>query len=256
VLAITVLMALLIMLAGSIWSIFRNRQTIDASASQRAEQNQRAELGHGMSWVAVETDNPIAVAQALGLRNTSHVSWTHGVEVIYDAQNSDRLIFVTPALDGWVLVAGHALPQPLGNAFADKCTPLIVALSKKFGEAQYFLSYPVLDFFGWAKAENGELIRAFASGDEGVVWNYGYLTASELELGLKHYEFRGLCARHGDAGGAMILIPTQAQVLALAARWSVHPFILSEQIAGDAANGVVGNAPVIWRSALLARHAA
>jgi len=254
---IVALTLLFVVLAGAVWLIARHEKKVYVQVSPPKEQPPRhGRLGLDMSWIAVKTNNPADVACILGLENAVHENWVQGVTTIYATQKSDTSILITPALDKWVLIAGHALPQPLGTNFTDKCTPLIISLSKEFGEAQYFMSYPSLDFFGWAKASNNHLIRAFATGDEGLIWNHGRLTTAELELGLKFYDFRGLSARNGDAGKSIILAPTQLQVLALASQWSVNPAALKKDISGHTTTGFIGQAPLAWRSERLARKAA
>lgn len=201
-----------------------------------------------MSWIAVKSSDPASVARFLGLEGTFQESCWHGIEATYDTKKSDHSIFITPAYKGWVLIVGDALPLPLGPAFSDKCTPLLASLSKEFSEAQYFACHPELDFFCWAKAVDSQLIRAFASSDEGSILNYGRLSSAEITLGLKHFEFRGLSCENGDVGEAINLVPTVAYVLALASHWSVDPVSLSEFSNCSTSEGVIGSAPTVWRS--------
>jgi len=257
VVAIVVLLTTFAVLGGAILLIAHRERTIVVKPqSELMLTKSNAVLGHNMSWIAVKSNDPAQVAKFLRLNTLKISHWKHGLNALYDPRKSDCAIFVTPTFDGWVLIAGHALPQPLGASFVEKCIPLIASLSKEFGEAQYFLSHPSLDFFGWAKAMNGNLRRAFATGDEGVLWNHGRLTVAEQTLGLKFYELRGLYERNGDAGGPMILEPTETHVLSLAAQWSVNPAALGPRITGKRQTGFLGQAPAIWRSKLTLRKAA
>ena len=81
---------------------------------------------------------------------------------------------------------------------------------------QYFFSYPPLDFYAWARVCDGRLQRAFAVTDEGIVWNKGRASKEERDLGLKLFELRGVEGRSGDAGGELILHPTEDHVMRLA----------------------------------------
>ena len=63
-------------------------------------------------------------------------------------------------------------------------------LASHFPEAQYFLCYAPLDFFGWVRVFDGKLTRAFAIGDEGIIWNKGRPTREEKGLGLRFSEIR------------------------------------------------------------------
>ena len=81
-------------------------------------------------------------------------------------------------LSGWTFVVGLSLPYPVGRSFVDKCTPMLLRLGAEFIEVQYFFSYPPIDFFAWARIVHGRLIRAFAIGDEGTIWNRGNVSAA------------------------------------------------------------------------------
>ena len=72
-------------------------------------------------------------------------------------------------------------------------------------------------------------MRAFAVTDEGIVWNKGRASKEERALGLKLFELRGVRERKGDAGGEMILHPTEDHVMRLASRWSIDPTTLYEE---------------------------
>ena len=151
---------------------------------------------------------------------------------------------------------GLSLPQPLGASFADKCSPLLRDLSATFGEAQYFNTYPPLDYFAWAQAVDGCMCRGLATGDAGVLWNIGRLTRSEKALGLKLFELRGVDKRSGDGGGALLLSPTESQVINLAARWSVNPMALGGRQELQPGVGIVGASPMSWRSEVVRKRAA
>lgn len=51
----------------------------------------------------------------------------------------------------------------------------------------------------------------------------------------------------GDAGGEMILYPTEKHVLGLAKRWSLDPTRLSEVEMQVSALGLIALAPSFWR---------
>ena len=162
------------------------------------------------------------------------------------ATSARRHVFVSPPVDGWTFVVGLPLPHPVGRAFADKCTPLLLDLGAQFPEVQYYFTYPLIDFFAWARIKDGRLVRAFAIGDEGIVWNKGRTTREEKALGLKLFELRGVRGRKGDAGGEIILYPTEDHVMRIAAGWSLDPTMLGEAPA-EASIGYVGLAPLRWR---------
>lgn len=211
-------------------------------------------FGYRMSWLAVRSSDTVRVGAAVGLTHPTRAGWRTGLGAIYGATLGETHVYVTPPVDGWTFVVGLALPHPLGRQFADKCTPFLLELASQFSEVQYFATYPTVDYFAWARFAGGRLQRAFAIGEEGVVWNRGAITAEERTLGLKLFELRGVRDQRGDAGGAILLHPTEAHVLRLADFWSVDP----TRIAGRPASprlGLLGLAPRAWRPQRLQRAA-
>ena len=204
-------------------------------------------FGIEMSWIAVKTEDPMAVLSALGVPSASPANWNSGIGTVYDEALGNRHLFVTPPVEGWVFAISQSLPHPHGRSFADKCTPLLTDLSAKFGDVQYFASYPELDLFAWAKLSAGRFIRAFGIGDEGIVLQRGRTTREERTLGLSLFELRGVRGRRGDAGGELLMHPTHEHVMRLAGAWSVNPTLLAQGHAGSG-RGYIADVPVAWRS--------
>jgi hypothetical protein len=204
-------------------------------------------FGCGMAWLAVRSDDPVAVLEALRLEEPSPCNWNSGIGAAYDDWLGAAHVFVSPPVQGWTFVVGLPLPHPVGRGFIDKCTPLLVDLGGHFDEVQYFFSYPPIDYYAWARVQDGRLVRAFAVTDEGIVWNKGRTSKEERGLGLKLFELRGVRERRGDAGGELILHPTEDHVMRLASRWSIDPTTLYDAHA-PAALGYVARTPQSWRA--------
>lgn len=211
-------------------------------------------FGCGMAWLAVRSDDPLAVLEALRLEEPRPCNWNSGIGAAYDDWLGAAHVFVSPPVQGWTFVVGLPLPHPVGRGFVDKCTPLLVDLGGRFSEVQYFFSYPPIDYYAWARVQDGRLVRAFAVTDEGIVWNKGRTSKEERGLGLKLFELRGVRERRGDAGGELILHPTEDHVMRLASRWSIDPTTLYEAHA-PAALGFVAMAPQGWRAERMRRAA-
>ena len=211
-------------------------------------------FGYGMSWLAIETTDATAVLVAMGLTDTKPANWNSGIGTVYDDALSDSYVFVSPPVRGWTFVVGVPLPHPFGHNFTDKLTPLLTGLAQHFPDVQYFATFPIIDFYGWARLQEGRLIRAFAIGDDGIVWDHGRLTPEEKALGLKLFDLRGIQGRKGDAGGAIILHPTEDQVLRMARDWSVDPLSIGADGA-TSGTGFVARAPASWRTERLRRAA-
>jgi hypothetical protein len=204
-------------------------------------------FGYDMAWLAVRSRYPEAVIEALHLGEPERCNWNSGIGAVYDDHLGASRVFVSPPVRDWTYVVGLSLPHPVGRGFADKCTPLLVDLGGRFAEVQFFFSYPPIDFYAWARVRDGRLVRAFAVTDEGIVWNKGRTTKEERGLGLKLFELRGVQGRKGDAGGEMILHPTEEHVMRLAHRWSLDPTTLAS-IAAEPALGWIARAPAAWRA--------
>lgn len=208
-------------------------------------------FGPSMAWLAVRSRDTAAVIEALDLVAPEPCNWQQGLGTVYDSHLGNDHVFVSPPVNGWTFVVSLALPHPVGRAFADKCSPLLAGLADRFVEVQYFFTYPPIDLFAWARFIDGRLIRAFAIGDDGVIWNRGRTTREERALGLRLFEFRGVRARRGDAGGEMILYPTEEHVLRLAERWSLDPTRLGAADVPAPALGAIALAPAAWRPEVL-----
>jgi hypothetical protein len=204
-------------------------------------------FGCSMGWLAIRSRSPETVIEELRLIDPRPCNWNCGIGSVYDDRLGASHVFVTPPVQGWVFVVGLPLPHPVGRGFVDKCTPLLVDLGGRFPEVQFFFSYPSIDFYAWARVRDGRLVRAFAVTDEGIVWNKGRTSKEERGLGLKLFELRGVQGRKGDAGGELILHPTEDHVMRLAHRWSFDPTTL-EDAAHEPGLGWIAVAPGTWRA--------
>ncbi len=147
-------------------------------------------FGYQMAWLAIRSRDTAAVVGALGLAEGRYCNWNSGIGTVYDPRLGQTQVFVSPPVNGWTFVVGLPLPQPMGRSFVDKATPLLLELGQKFVEVQLFVAFPPVDLFAWARVIDGRIVRAFAVGDEGVIWNRGKTTREERALGLKLFELR------------------------------------------------------------------
>ena len=202
-------------------------------------------FGPDMAWLAIRSADPMTVMGALGIASADASNWNSGLGTIYDPTLGQRRVFISAPVDGWIFVVSSALPHPHGGAFLDKSTPFLTELSERLGEVQYFASFPDVDVFAWARLASGRFIRAFAVGDEGVLWNRGRTTREERTLGLKLFELRGVRGRRGDAGGELLMHPTPEHVMRLAGAWSLNPTLLDSSKAAPS-RGYVAAIPSSW----------
>jgi hypothetical protein len=161
-------------------------------------------FGWKNAWLAIAADDPHRAIDALGVRGASAISWSDGLERAYGSHSS-RDVFITPSIEGWVLVVGPAISE-LG---ADS----IVELSKKLDtQVCRFSTHRVVGHDAWIRADRGRLVRAYEYTNGRIVEERGEISAEEIEYGL--------------ADGA----PEQeTTVFALADDWSIDPSTLDER---------------------------
>src|ERR1700722_13581371 len=86
-------------------------------------------FGFKCAWLALKTDDPQGVVQALGLQNVRKSGWREGVDAAYSGE-----VFVTPPIKGWVLAVSISLPEIADKTRPDQLSPLVKALVTKFPE--------------------------------------------------------------------------------------------------------------------------
>ncbi len=199
-----------------------------------AEPDAPVGFGYKMAWYAARTDDPAAVAEVLGLSRLRPCNWRAGVARIYD-YDTRSTVFVTPPVGGWVLAAGWPLAPKGSWLDCPRVAGPLEALSARFGDAQYFFTYRVIDMHVWARAEVGRLTRAFGYwGDHGDMrWEVGWPTPEEEALGLDFPPAESRLEAHrrdeADPGADGPLTPDEEHVIQIAGAWSLDPTRLDER---------------------------
>ncbi|PYM15373.1 MAG: hypothetical protein DME18_04455 [Verrucomicrobia bacterium] len=182
-------------------------------------------------WVAIQSANPQAVQAALGLHNPTPCSWTDGM-----ARVSDQKLFISPPVDGWILVVGVLLPEP--GEDVDVCFRFLQRLSRELGEVQYFSVNHAVGHHAWARFERGRAIRGYAWAGE-TLWNQGRKTWAERKLGLTCYDY---C--EGETGNHITELERSRanteKVLLLASIWSLDPSSIDDHALSDVL-GIAGD---------------
>lgn len=201
-------------------------------------------FGYATAWLAVRTADTIRLIEALDLTQTVRASWKGGIAAAYDEARAGTHVFVSAPVAGWSFVIGLPLPQPAGPAYEDRAGQLLASLATEFADVQYYFTYPPLDLYGWSRWKDGRLVRAFAMGGEGVLWNAGRPTPEEKAAGLK------LPAPGKHAARSIWhdthTYPGEEHVIRLAAEWSLDPTTIDRRDA-VASLGYVGRAPAVWQ---------
>ena len=192
------------MLAG------RHRQRLapkDFSSSQNFFPFQPTTVRRPCGWLAVRAVSPESVRAALGLNRAEPCSWAEGL-------SGGHEFFISPQLNGWVIVTGLGLPNPTDDV--DATFLFLTALSQQLGHVQYFYASRRLHHHAWARLDDGCVTRAYAWAGE-TVWNQGRETLPEIETDVRLFDYGEHTATILDAENNFEKVPE------LAARWSLDP---------------------------------
>lgn len=186
-------------------------------------------FGYNMGWFAVRSEDTDAVVTALKLSRLRKVGWGDGIEAIYE-EEAENVLFVGPPVNGWTLVVGRWTMGSGDEGSVRSIERLVTALSSRFGEAQAFATYRVIEYHHWMLAQRGSLVRSFAYlGESGeVLASVGEPTPAERRLtwsSLPQNEW----------------MPDEEDVFKVAGQWSIDPIGLDSQV-GPAARGALATA--------------
>jgi len=187
-------------------------------------------FGYKMAWLAVKSTNVADPVSYLNLKESRSVPWDKGIAFAYD--DSANVVFLTPPIQGWVLVVGWA-----AAAIAD-AEPVMSfykttgKMSARFGEVQGFATRRIVECHSWMLARDGNVVRSFAyAGESGeLLDNTGALTDAERKLAF----WKEPPERWN---------PSEEDVMTVAAGWSLNPTKLNGE-SGPAEYGVIGRVGV------------
>ena len=207
----------LVIIAGLFWVgvILRRRARLSEEASAGKVPAHSMFPQRPSTWLAIRSATPERVRDSLGLSRFAPCSWAEGMM-------GEHEIFISPRVNGWVIVTGLAIPTPDNDV--DECFRFLVSLSRKLGHVQFFHAQKSHCHHAWARLDDGYVTRAYAWADE-TVWNQGVKTVPENELGLKCFDYGEPCPRN-------IAARNTEKVARLAARWNFDPAAVDERTVG------------------------
>jgi hypothetical protein len=179
-------------------------------------------------WLAVKGNTLFSVQSALGLNNPKPCSWIQGLA-------GDEKLFIAPPVEGWILVFGSGLPDPIEDI--DACYRFVLDLSRKLGHVQFFSLSRVLHHHAWIKADTGKVLRAYVWAGQ-TLWQQGRRTPAEKELDLKCFDYAEAVERTSFSCPDAVYSNVD-KVPQLAARWSLDPGHIDERFL-EAAPGIAG----------------
>lgn len=158
-------------------------------------------FGYKTSWAAVKCGSPDEVINALQLSGR-RAGWAAGLA----AAEQGRGLFVSPCLDGYVLIVGRETWRVYPGCF---------------DEVQQFASHRVSDYYSWALYRDGRKLREFEYWDGVTAVDDGPLTPEEQALG-----FDALPRKYEGPESAErsdMRLPDEEDVLNIAAAWGIDP---------------------------------
>ena len=160
-------------------------------------------------WLVVKRRDLLAVQAALRLHHARFCTWVEGLTT------ADGL-FISPPINGWILVVGGLLPNPWKDI--DACFRFVLDLSRKTGKVQLFSADRATLRHAWVKAERGRILRAYAWAER-TVWVQGLPTREEINLQMTCFDyFEPL-----PSGKAAGLAANLDKIPLLAAKWGLDP---------------------------------
>lgn len=181
-------------------------------------------FGYKNSWLAIRADESEAVIAALPVERFEPANWRTGIAAAYG-----NGAFVSPPIDGWVLVVSSEIPGLGTDSDPAGWGRALSPVAARFSELQYFTTHRVVDYHAWARFEQGELSRAYAwLGEQGeVLEDFGNPTDEEIELGFEAHP-----SQDDEEEGwrsETYREPRESDVMYLAGLWSLDPSDLDQR---------------------------
>lgn len=179
-------------------------------------------------WLAIRSSNPLAAQNALRLHNAKPCSWCEGLSKL-----TEHTLFISPAIEGWLLVVGPGLPDPSEDI--DECYRFILKLGRELGHVQFFSVNRAVNHHAWVRVEGQRVVRAYAWAGE-TLWNQGKLSTAEVDLALKCFGY----GENPESFSSHLHDANADKITFLAARWSLDPTSIDERRLSSA-KGIAGD---------------
>ncbi|MBB6485688.1 hypothetical protein [Rhizobium lusitanum] len=186
-------------------------------------------FGYKTGWLAISTSDTTAVIGQLELTQVQAATWRRGLEETHVYPPNGVPVFVCPPINGWTLIVTGLNVD--GDSKALRKT--LCDLSKRFGDAQYFASYRVVNAQVWQRARHGAMERAFSVADGTVTLNFGATTRDEMDLGLP--EISALTPEYLTKASDPLydrwILGSEDNPSLLAEKWSINPLKIGTDFA-------------------------
>ena len=179
------------------------------SNSSAPDSNHPIPFGYKCAWFAIKTEQPEALISLFPRYTFKPASWQQG-------HNESR--FITPVVEGWTFIIGGDLPTTDTQEGIKEIEALLIRAST-LGKACFFGSHRGVDYYSWACAENGKLLRGYSEADGEFLWDAGEKQGLEKTFVFPQEAENDPKSLHQD-------FPDEDMVIAIAADWSLDPTTL------------------------------
>ena len=219
-------LGILLIASGYYLAVGRNLSKVHSDRSEHTQHSTVENLipnnlNSPEQWLAIRSGNVAAIQETLGLSNPQRCTWQDGFAI-----SGVEKLFISPPVNGWILVVGPALPAPEEDV--DFCFHFISHISKRLGHVQFFSINSALNHHCWVRAHTGRIERAYAWCGE-TQWNQGPVTPEESVIGMECHQY-GISIEDLDPKQITQLNNNTVNIPQLAARWSINPDALSPEI--------------------------
>ena len=168
------------------------------------------------TWLSVKSRNSEDVARSMGLVDLQPCTSCKGL-----SEADPNQIFVSPPVNGWVVVFGEALPDP--QLDIDNFFKFLSDMSERLGHVQYFHGNQGLGHHAWVKLIERQVVRAYVWIGE-TAWNQGSLTIAEKKSGMSAFDY--FDDDGDDYRNWEIMRHNVEHLPLLASIWSIDPIVL------------------------------
>jgi hypothetical protein len=178
-------------------------------------------FGDKTAWYAIRNETPNNVIERLKLKNAAESNWKNGIDSVCRADA--KKVFVSPQIDGYVLVIGSLLIDHLESG-------LFKEYAAQCNDFQYFCTYRIAEVHAWAKFADKKPVRIYSYwGESGTVpYDKGELTPEEIELGFADFPKENFHELEDDEMEALDY-PDEETVMDISKLWSIDTTFTEKQ---------------------------
>lgn len=114
------------------------------------------------AWMCIRTGDQRGIMTSLGLAPVRPATFALATTVVADRiDDPNGLVFVTPELNGWTVVAGRWC-DPSDHERNEVVRQLVEKLSKQYSEAHAFFIDEYSEYSAWLIAKDGQTVRRYS----------------------------------------------------------------------------------------------